>query len=134
MLDKPDPQEELNLLPNVRVGWEKKEQYLHWLAKVASEGHLTSDEWDKRRQYIENAQTEREIKVAFTDLPKPDFRKPPPPKKPWYEKSKVAVPLIGFLSVMDLESIAQGEWVLAIWFFLFLVYVTVNYYRGMGKK
>jgi hypothetical protein len=68
ILKKFKPGNGMNILPDQRIGWEKKQEYLENLAELSSQGYLTDDEWEARRKHIENAKTVEEIKIATSDL------------------------------------------------------------------
>jgi Domain of unknown function (DUF1707) len=61
---------EMNLLDQTRIGYEQKQAYQDWLAQLAAEGYLTSEEYDARMEWLFAAQTEDQIKMAFRDLPR----------------------------------------------------------------
>ena len=73
--------EKMNLVHGTRVGWDDKQKYRDWLIEMASQGVLTSDEYDARMEWIESVQTEREMQVAFVDLPNMPLTERPEPKQ-----------------------------------------------------
>lgn len=60
----------MNLVSGTRVGWEEKQKYSLWLAELSSKGYLSSDEYDARMAWVEDAKTEQDMKVVLNDLPR----------------------------------------------------------------
>lgn len=58
----------MNLLPGRRIGLGQKEQFIAKLAELYVEGYLTEEEYDKRTDWVNAAQTVEQIEVAFIDL------------------------------------------------------------------
>jgi Domain of unknown function (DUF1707) len=71
----------MNLIKGTRVGWEGKQRYTDWLAKMAAEGHLTSEEYEARMEWVDKARTEDELRVAFIDLPRIPLTPRPEPQR-----------------------------------------------------
>lgn len=142
-MNKPDPKtvqqmKDMNVLSKQRIGWDRKEKYIHHLAELSANGYITHDEWSARHDWVMNAQTEDELNIAIADLPsiysyKPPV-KPPVKKQPWYERPAVALPASGWLSVMAAESAGHGEYVLMVWCFIFAAFMFLNYYRGKTRR
>src|SRR5271155_1557681 len=61
---------EMNVLPTTRIGWEQKQAYIDWLARLSAEGYLNAEEYNARMEWLQAARTEEEMKVAFRDLPR----------------------------------------------------------------
>jgi hypothetical protein len=61
---------EMNLLDQTRIGYEQKQAYQDWLARLASEGYLSAEEYSARMDWLFAAQTEDQIKMVFKDLPR----------------------------------------------------------------
>jgi hypothetical protein len=73
--------EKMNLVHGVRVGWEDKQKYREWLIEMASQGVITSDEFDARMEWVEAVKTERELSVVLADLPHMPLTERPKPKE-----------------------------------------------------
>jgi hypothetical protein len=133
MPDKPEDPRDMNVLSVQRIGWEKKEQYMHHLAKMASEGYLSDEEWDKRKQWIINAKTEVQVKLALNDLPRVDLRTPAPVKRHWYERPLPVFSLLVFLTSFAAQGAAEGQFVLMVWAIIGSIVLSLTYYRGRKK-
>ena len=115
--------EKMNLVHGTRVGWDDKQKYRDWLIEMASQGVLTSDEYDARMEWIESVQTEREMQVAFVDLPRMPLTERPEPKQ---KKQRQSAPgsatyfiarspywtafIAGFEWTVFLIGVVTGQW------------------------
>lgn len=61
---------EMNLLDQTRIGYEQKQAYQDWLARLSAEGYLTDEEYSARMDWLFAARTEEEMKLVFRDLPR----------------------------------------------------------------
>jgi hypothetical protein len=73
--------DKMNLIHGTRVGWEDKQKYRDWLIEMASQGVITSEEFDARMEWVDSVQTERELQVAMVDLPRMPLTERPKPKE-----------------------------------------------------
>jgi hypothetical protein len=64
----PDHYYGMNLLPGHRIGLGVKERYIAILSDLYVEGYLTEEEYDKRTDWVNAAQTSEQIEIAFMDL------------------------------------------------------------------
>lgn len=58
----------LNILPGNRIGWEQKQEHLHRLSDLYTLGYLTEEEYEKRMEWVNTAQTVEQVNIVFTDL------------------------------------------------------------------
>lgn len=58
----------MNILPGNRIGWEKKQEHVHRLSDLYTLGYLTEEEYEKRTEWVNNAQTTEQVNIVFTDL------------------------------------------------------------------
>lgn len=63
-----DNYQNMNILPGNRIGWEQKQEHLHRLSDLYTLGYLTEEEYEKRMEWVNNAQTIEQVNVVFTDL------------------------------------------------------------------
>lgn len=61
---------DMNMLPATRIGFEQRLAYQNWLAELASNGYLTTEEYEARSKWLDGAQTQAEMEAAFADLPR----------------------------------------------------------------
>lgn len=59
---------QMNLRPGHRIGLEYKQKHLSALSDLYVEGFLTEEEYDKRVNWVNDAQTSEQVDIAFTDL------------------------------------------------------------------
>lgn len=65
-----DDYQNMCILPGNRIGWQQKQEHLHQLSDLYTLGYLTEEEYDKRAEWVNNAQTIEQVNVVFTDLRK----------------------------------------------------------------
>lgn len=65
-----DNYQDMNILPGNRIGWEQKQEHLHRLSDLYTLGYLTEEEYEKRVEWVNNAQTIEQVNIVFTDLRK----------------------------------------------------------------
>jgi hypothetical protein len=140
--------EEANRIKNMnlisggtRVGWEDKQRYTDWLAKMAAEGHLTSEEYEARVEWVDKARTERELQVAFVDLPRVPLTPRPAAqrKRPPYPFECVKSPAAWTAGVATFEwivfalGIGTGQvstMLIGLFFALFFTILTIYRMKG----
>jgi hypothetical protein len=96
--------DKINLIRGTRVGFTTKQKYQDYLTEMAAQGHLTTEEYGARMEWIEAAQTEDELRVVLIDLPRMPLTEAPAPKQrrsytwynipvhsPWYAGTIAAV-------------------------------------------
>lgn len=133
MLENNKPPDEMHVLPCQRIGYDAKQRYTDWLAKLASEGYLTHEEWETRKQWVMDAKTEEELKVAFKDLPSMKYYVVKKKKQPWYEKPWLALPLSWFLLEMCIQGFRQQDFIIAVWLLVASVFLMLIFLRGRKK-
>ena len=58
----------MNILPGNRIGWQQKQDHLHRLSDLYTLGYLTEEEYEKRVEWVNNAQTIEQVNIVFADL------------------------------------------------------------------
>ena len=58
----------MRILPGNRIGWETRQKHLYRLSDLYTLGYLTEEEYDKRVEWVNNAQTIEQVNIVFTDL------------------------------------------------------------------
>lgn len=76
--------EKMNILSEPRVSWLVKQAYQEWLGRMYAEGYINEAEHDARMACTEAARTERELRVAVSDLPEIYLDNKPAPPTGWY--------------------------------------------------
>jgi hypothetical protein len=135
---------DMNLLDSPRVGWEQKKTYQDHLAELSANGYLNAEEYQARMEWLQDAKTEAEMKIVFTDLPSvrvtkvelaPYLKRPPvKPKKNYIFGPKVAA--AGFIieAVITIINGSQGQWGAAgVTLFAALIWGVVFLMRINGK-
>ncbi len=102
--------DKMNLVHGVRAGWDDKQKYRDWLIEMVTKGHLSDEEYEARMEWVETVKTERELKVALTDLPSMPLTERPAPKQKKGTGSAYFVKHSPYYSAF----IAGFEWVIFI--------------------
>lgn len=64
----PEHYQGMNLLPGNRVGEDYRQKYLDKLSELCVNGYITQDEFDRRAEWVNSAQTSEQVEIAFLDL------------------------------------------------------------------
>lgn len=136
---------EMNLLPGHRIGLEYKEGYIARLSELYVQGYLTEEEYDKRTDWVNAAQTSEQIEVAFLDLQSSllglKVKEYLADQTPVNNKSKArffAPAILGYLIIffcMSIDIAAGGYWAAAILgaeLLIFSAIVTRKYRKMYG--
>jgi hypothetical protein len=102
--------EKMNLIHGTRVGWEDKQRYRDWLIEMASQGVISSDEYDARMEWVDAVNTERELNIALADLPGMPLTERPRPKEKKGSGARYFIARSPYYSAM----IAGFEWLVFI--------------------
>lgn len=121
---------DMNVLSTTRIGWEQKQKYTDWLARMSAEGYLTEEEYHARMEFLQSSRTEAEIKLAFNDLPtlRPTGMEPANPQlrtvTPLQQDKKVRQAAL-FLGIQLILTILAGVSGNVFTFFFFLGFAVV---------
>jgi hypothetical protein len=87
--DRYDVSRAMNIVNGTRIGWDEKQKYQERLAELSAKGYITSEEYEARITWLDNAHTQAEMNAAFQDLPPMPLTEyvPPPAKVSKIEKT-----------------------------------------------
>lgn len=131
----------MNLLPGHRIGLGQREQYIAKLSEAYIDGYLTEEEYDKRTDWVNSAQTIEQIEVAFHDLQQSllNVKIKQYLDEPGKELPNLAVPNFLFVIIagvfsfgITIESIA-GSWIGALILFTEMILIITFLYRAKRK-
>jgi hypothetical protein len=63
-----DDYQTMNIIPGNRIGWETRQEHLHRLSDLYTLGYLTEEEYEKRVEWVNQAQTIEQVNIVFSDL------------------------------------------------------------------
>lgn len=111
-----DDYQDMNILPGNRIGWEHRQEHLHRLSDLYTLGYLTEEEYEKRVEWVNSAQTVEQVNIVFTDLRKTlsaeadSYLKPAVVKGSWW----MAVLPVLIMFTSGIFAAIQAAWITEI--------------------
>lgn len=134
---------DMNMLPTTRIGWEQKQTYMDWLARLSAEGYLTAEEYDARMDWLQAARTEEEVKVVFSDLPRlratgmepsnPVLRVTRPENRKYFIPTPVAGVILAFEAAITVSNGLAGNSAFFISLVITLLWVWILLVRWRNR-
>lgn len=133
----------MNLLPGRRIGLGQKEQFIAKLSELYVEGYLTEEEYDKRTDWVNAAQTIEQIEVAFIDLQQAllavkikDYLRDSTPVKKDSSKAWLIGPVVLYTVIflcMAIDALSGAYWGVGILGVELLAATAIIFYK-QGKR